>query len=167
MKYYSMYMNELGIQSYIDLTAVDLDADLETDVETEKQRKIDKNELRLRQELLDTQAKFNALTHSLQSRPVLDSRMPEFKSTPLPEFNPIQMKTPDLPSKTYEKYQDVKSREIDALRKMEESNNMTAKAETRYEVDRLIEKYQLQRQERVKKMSRDYSEAQSVRSLRK
>lgn len=49
MKYYSMYMAALGENAYIDLTAVDLEVELDVDYENERQRKIDKNELRLRQ----------------------------------------------------------------------------------------------------------------------
>lgn len=85
MKYYSMYMKEVGTSATIDLAQVDLQEEFEVELEGEKQRKIDKNELRLRQELLDTQAKFNALTSSLQTRPaILESPSPELRITPLP-----------------------------------------------------------------------------------
>lgn len=76
--------------------------------------------MRIRKELLGNQNKFDSLVATLQHRvQIPESKPPPIKLTPMPEL-PVSgsMKPPELPSQKYEKYEEIKKRELEQMKKI-------------------------------------------------
>lgn len=168
MKYYSLYMKELSKEAVVSLTALDLDDTLDTEGGLgTKIVQANNEELRIRKELLGNQAKFDSLVANISTRVhVPDSKPPPIKLTPLPEIAVLpEMQPPELPSEKYEKYEEVKKRSLDQLNKIGEQHMREVKAETNNEIDKIIEKFRMEKLQKAQSR-KEPSEAGSSRVYR-